>query len=253
MNVKGKTVVITGASRGLGQKMAEVLAGREARLALVDLDESDLEKTERLCRDAGGEARVYAVDVSDEGAVEGLFDDVLKDFGSIDGLVNNAGVTKDALLVKGKDGRVESKLSVEDWDAVVNVNLRGVFLCAREAAAKMIEGQHEGVIVNISSISRSGNAGQTSYAASKSGVDAMTLTWARELGRHGIRVAAIAPGFCRTRLVEEMNQKVLEKLRARIPLGRLGDPTEIGNAVAFVFENDFVNGKVLEVDGGLRL
>lgn len=253
MKVKGKTVVITGASRGLGQKMAEVLAGREARLALVDLDESELEKTERRCRDAGGEARCYAADVSDEDTVERLFADVVKDFGSIDGLVNNAGVTKDALLVKGKDGQVQSRMSVEDWDAVVNVNLRGVFLCAREAATKMIEGRHEGVIVNISSISRSGNPGQTNYAATKSGVDAMTVTWAQELGRHGIRVAAIAPGFCRTRLVEEMSQKVLEKLKARIPIGRLGDPAEIGNAVAFVFENDFVNGKVLEIDGGLRL
>lgn len=253
MNLNGKTIMVTGAGQGLGQKMAEMIAARGANLALVDVSEEQLQESVQLCRDAGGEARPYAADVADEASVEDLFNNVVNDFGSLDGLVNNAGINRDALLVKAKNGQVESKMSLEDWQAVIQVDLRGVFLCGREGAARMIELGKPGVIINISSIAREGNIGQTNYAAAKAGVVGMTLTWAQELGRYGIRVAAIAPGFCNTRMVANMSEKVLEKLKSRVPLKRLGEPSEIGHSAIYILENDYFNGRVLEVDGGLRL
>lgn len=260
MDIKDKTIVVTGASRGLGQAITQTLAANGAHLALVDIDEEGLAQSVSDCRDRGAQARSYPVDVTDEQAVEQLFDDVVSDFGRVDGLVNNAGVTRDALLVRAKDGKVTSKMSAEDWDAVMAVDLRGVFLCAREAAIQMIEQSeaedaHEeaGVIVNLSSISRAGNIGQTNYAAAKAGVAAMTTTWAGELARYGVRVAAIAPGFCNTQLVANMKESMRDRLKEKIPLKRLGDPDEIGQTVLFIFHNGFINGRVLEVDGGMRL
>jgi len=253
MEIKGKTIIVTGAGRGLGQKTAEMIAAKGGRLALAGLSEEGLEETARLCRDAGGEARVYQLDVSDEQAVERVFARVVENFGALDGVVNNAGITKDGLLVKGKDGRVEKKMSLDDWNAVLQVDLRGVFLCGREAATRMIELGGGGAIVNISSISRAGNFGQTNYSAAKAGVAAMTVTWAKELSRHGIRAAAIAPGFCNTRMVAKMPDKALDQIKAQVPLGRLAEPAEIGHSVVYVLENDYFNGRVLEVDGGLRL
>ena len=253
MELNGKTVVVTGAGRGLGQKMAQMIAAKGARIAVAGLKEERLQETARLCREAGGEARCYVADVADEAAVERLFARVADEFGTLDGVVNNAGVNRDALLVKVKEGKVVGKMSLESWDAVVGVDLRGVFLCAREAAVAMIEGGRGGVIVNISSISRAGNIGQSNYAAAKAGVVAMTVTWAEELARYGIRVAAIAPGFSNTRMVAAMPQKVLEKIKAKTPLGRLAEPNEIGHSAVYILENDYFNGRVLEVDGGLRL
>src|SRR5699024_3573874 len=193
-------------------------------------------------------------------AVEQLFAGVANDFGRVDGLVNNAGTTRDALLVKVRDGKVVDKMAAADWDKVMAVDLRGVFVCGREAAIKMIETIHGdgaqsvgGVIVNISSISRAGNMGQTNYAAAKAGVATMTTTWAGELARHGIRVAAIAPGCCNTRMVAGMKAKMRARLVQNIPLGRLGEPDEIAHPVLFIFNIDFVNGRVLEVDGGMRI
>ncbi|HET7313951.1 SDR family oxidoreductase [Salinisphaera sp.] len=260
MNVEDKVIVITGAGRGLGRAIAQTLAANAARLALVDINEESLTQAGAACQDAGAQTRTYPVDVTDERAVEQLFNDVAGDFGQIDGLVNNAGVTRDALLVKVKDGNVTGKMSSEDWDTVMAVDLRSVFLCTREAVVKMIErGSAErapggsGLIVNISSISRAGNIGQTNYAAAKAGVVAMTTTWAGELARHGIRVAAVAPGFCNTRLVANMKENMRERLKEKIPLKRLGDPDEIGQTVLFIFQNEFVHGRVIEVDGGMRL
>ena len=253
MELKDKVVVVTGAGRGLGRRIAARIAARSGRLALADINEEGLKETAGLCKEAGGEAGYYLADISDEAAVERLFDGVMKDFGRLDAIINNAGVTRDGLLVKVKDGEVISKLSLADWDTVMKVDLRGVFLCAREAAVKMVEQGNGGVIINISSISRAGNIGQTNYAAAKSGVAAMTVTWANELARHGIRVAAIAPGFCNTAMVAAIPQKIRDKVIARIPLRRLGDPEEIGHSVVYILENDYFNGRVLEVDGGLRL
>lgn len=257
MEVEDKVIVTTGAGRGLGRAIAESLAVQGARLALVDIDEQGLAATRAAC--AGGTIRTYAANVADEAAVERLFDQVVHDFGRVDGLVNNAGVTRDALLVKTRHGKVVGKMSTADWDKVMDVDLRGVFLCGREAAVKMVQQhltspdrQDGSVIVNISSISRAGNRGQTNYAAAKAGVATMTTTWAAELARYGIRVAAIAPGFCNTDMVAAMKAEQREKLEHRIPLGRLGQPQEIAHAVLFLLNNDFVSGRVIEVDGGLR-
>jgi 3-oxoacyl-[acyl-carrier protein] reductase len=182
-----------------------------------------------------------------------LFEKVTADFGRLDAVINNAGITRDGLLVKAKEGRVTGKMSLEDWNSVINVDLRGVFLCAREAAVRMIEGGNGGVIINISSISRAGNIGQTNYSAAKAGVAAMTVTWANELSRHGIRVAAIAPGFSDTKMVANIPEKILDRIVARIPLRRLAKPEEIGHTAVYILENEYFNGRVLEVDGGLRI
>jgi 3-oxoacyl-[acyl-carrier protein] reductase len=144
-------------------------------------------------------------------------------------------------------------MSLADWQAVINVDLTGVFLCARETAGRMIERSTHGVILNISSLGRAGNFGQTNYSAAKAGVAAMTVTWAKELARHGIRVGAIASGFCETRLVTGMKPKALERVKASIPLQRLGRPEEIAHSALYIFENDYFSGRVLEVYGGLRI
>ena len=253
MDLGGKVVVVTGAGRGLGRKTARMVAAKGARLALVDMAEDDVAETQRLCTDAGHDARYYLADVSDESPVESLFEKVTADFGRLDAVINNAGITRDGLLVKAKEGRVTGKMSLEDWNSVINVDLRGVFLCAREAAVRMIEGGNGGVIINISSISRAGNIGQTNYSAAKAGVAAMTVTWANELSRHGIRVAAIAPGFSDTKMVANIPEKILDRIVARIPLRRLAKPEEIGHTAVYILENEYFNGRVLEVDGGLRI
>jgi 3-oxoacyl-[acyl-carrier protein] reductase len=253
MELEGKTIVVTGAARGLGQKMAEAVARQGAKVALVDLNEAELEETASLCVQAGGKAKSYGANVAEEAAVETLFANVRRDFGSIDGLINNAGTNRDALLVKVKDGKVQSKMSLADFNTVIAVDLRGVFLCGREAAVHMIEGGRGGVIINISSISRAGNIGQTNYSAAKAGVAAMTVTWAKELARYKIRVAGIAPGFCDTRMVAKIPPKILDKIISTIPLRRLAKPGEIASTALFILQNDFYDGRVLEIDGGLRL
>lgn len=253
MNLSGKTVVVTGAGRGLGRKAAEMIAAKGGRLALADVDEEGIRETAFRCQEAGGEARVYPMDVTDETAVQETFKRLLSEFGALDGLVNNAGTTNDALLVNARNGDVNKKMSLEDWEEVIKVDLRGVFLCGREAAAQMVKNGDGGAIVNISSISRAGNIGQTNYSAAKAGVAAMTVTWSKELAKHGIRVSAIAPGFSNTNMVAKMPETILNRLRERIPLGRLADPAEIGHSVVFALENDYFTGRVLEVDGGLKL
>jgi 3-oxoacyl-[acyl-carrier protein] reductase len=246
-------MVVTGAGRGIGRAIALDLAGRGANIALFDLNETDLGETASLCRAESVQVRHYRVNVADEGEVTGAMQSVAADFGRMDGLVNNAGIVRDALLVKVKDGAVVGRMSREQWDAVIGVNLGGVFLCAREAAAHMIEFGNGGVIVNISSISRVGNAGQTNYSAAKAGVESMSVVWAKELARYGIRVGSVAPGFTHTEILASMRPEVLEKLTAPVPLKRLGKAEEIAHAVRFIVENDFFTGRCLEIDGGLRL
>ncbi|MGC2124278.1 MAG: SDR family oxidoreductase [Xanthobacteraceae bacterium] len=253
MDLHGKVIVITGAAQGLGQKMAELIAEQGASVALVDLDQAKLQDAVRLCAKAGGSAKDYPLDVTDETAVEALFRRIHADLGSVDGLVNNAGVTGDALLVKVGNGKVLGKMSAAQFDKVIAVDLKGVFLCAREAAVNMIEGGRGGVIVNISSISRAGNVGQTNYAAAKAGVAAMTVTWAKELARHNIRVAGIAPGFSETRMVATIPPKVKDRIVTTIPLRRFAQPEEIARAALLILQNDYYDGRILEIDGGLRL
>lgn len=253
MNLQGKVIVVTGAAQGLGRKMAEVIADQGAKLAIVDIDSDALRATAKANAERGCVMRDYPTDVTDETQVEALFRRLRDDLGAVDGLINNAGVNSDALLVKAVDGAIQDKMSLAQFDRVLAVDLRGVFLCGREAAVHMIESRRAGVIINISSISRAGNIGQTNYAAAKAGVAAMTVTWAKELARHRIRVAGIAPGFSDTRMVARMSPKIREKMVATIPLKRLAAPEEIARGALFVLQNDYYNGRILEIDGGLRI
>jgi 3-oxoacyl-[acyl-carrier protein] reductase len=253
MDMHDKTVVVTGAGRGIGRAIALKLADRGANLALFDLNDADLKETRKQCAEKSVQARDYRVNVADEGEVTAAMSQVAADFGRLDGLVNNAGIVRDGLLVKVKDGEVVSGMSLEQWNAVIGVNLTGVFLCGREAAKHMIERGNGGVIVNISSISRIGNAGQSNYSAAKAGVESMAVVWAKELARYGIRAGSVAPGFTRTDILSSMRPEVLNKLTAPVPLKRLGLPEEVAHAVQFIFENDFFTGRCIELDGGLRL
>ncbi len=253
MDLKDKVVVVTGGGRGLGRAMALELASKGAKLALADLNQQDLDDTLALCQEQGTEARGYICNVAVEADVEKLFNDVVADFGTLHGLVNNAGITRDGLFIKVKEGQVVGKMSMDQWNLVMDVNLTGTFLCGREAAIKMIELGVPGCIVNISSVSRSGNMGQTNYTATKAGVQAMAVTWAKELARYGIRAASIAPGYIGTEMVMSMKPEALEKIAAGIPAKRLGKPEEIASTVSFILENDYVNGRCFEVDGGLRI
>ena len=252
MQLKDKVIIITGGGQGLGRAMGEYLASKGARLALVDLNQDRLDEAVAACKHAGGDARAYLCNVANEEQVSHMVSQVSDDFGGLDGLVNNAGILRDGLTIKLKDGEL-SKMSLAQWQAGIDVNLTGVFLCTREVAAKMVELKRQGAIVNISSISRAGNMGQANYSAAKAGVAADTVVWAKELARYGIRVAGVAPGFIETEMVASMKPEALEKMTAGIPLKRLGKPQEIAHSVAYIFENDYYTGRILELDGGLRL
>ena len=253
MDLKDKTIVITGAARGLGAAMARRLATHRPKLALVDLTADSIAAAAAACRELGATVKTYGANVAQEGDVVKLFDQIALECGGVHALVNNAGITRDALLVKFQDGKLASKMSLEQWQAVIDVNLTGVFLCGREAAQRMIQGKNPGCIINISSISRAGNVGQTNYAAAKAGVAAMAVAWAKELARYGIRVAAIAPGFINTEMVAGMKPEAREKLVSGIPLKRMGEPDEIAQTVEFILQNDYVSGRCFEIDGALRL
>jgi len=253
MDLENKVIVVTGAARGLGAAMAKRLATHRTKLGLIDLEESSLETTAAACKEAGAEVATYGADVSKEDQVVAVFDQVVADLGSLHGLINNAGITRDALLVKFKEGELVSQMSLEQWQAVVDVNLTGTFLCGREAARHMIELGNEGVIINISSISRAGNMGQTNYSATKAGVQAMAVVWGKELARNGIRAAFIAPGFINTEMVAGMKQEARDKLTAGIPLKRIGEPDQVAQAAEFIFLNDYFSGRGIELDGALRM
>ena len=209
MQIRDKVVAITGGGRGLGRAMALAFARKGAQIAVLDINALDLEETRAQCAALGIRAEVYSTDVVDESQVIAKLDAVVSDFGRLDVLINNAGITRDALLVKAKDGEILSKMSLAQWNAVLNVNLTGVFLCAREAAERMIRLGNGGLIINISSISREGNAGQTNYSAAKAGVAAMTVVWAKELARHGIRSAAIR------QMLGRLDERVFERQSRR--------------------------------------
>lgn len=253
MKLDNTVIAITGGARGLGLAMAQRLGRQGARLALMDMDGDALDEAVSRLHADGIASRGFIVNVADEASVQQAFRDILGAMGPVHGLVNNAGIVKDGLLVKAKEGKVEKRLPLQQWQQVIDVNLTGVFLCGREAATQMIEAGHEGVIVNISSISRAGNMGQSNYAAAKAGVVALTTTWAGELARYGIRVGAVAPGFIETDMTCSMRDDMLEKLTSGVPLKRLGQPEDIAESVAFIMTNEYFTGRVIECDGGLRL
>ncbi len=247
MELKGKNIVVTGGARGMGKRFASDLKNFGAKPYVVDVIQENLDA---LKSETGIPGQM--VDVSNEKSVETFFEKYTSENGAPDVLINNAGITADALFIKQKGDEI-TKFPFSNWEKVINVNLTGVFLCAREAAFQMVKHKVKGVIINISSISRAGNTGQTNYSATKSAVDAMTVTWAKELSRYGIRVGAIAPGYINTEMVAKIRPDVLEKVIQNIPTGRLGEMEEITQAVQFIIKNDFFTGRIIEVDGGMRI
>ena len=249
-----KVVIVTGGSSGIGRATAIRFAQEGARVAAWDVNESAAEAVLGELKAAGAaDALFRKVNVTDAQSVQAAVDEVISRWQQIDVLVNNAGILRDGLLVKVKDGAVVSSLSDEQFDSVINVNLKGVFVCTRGVAPHMIAGGG-GVVLNASSVvGLYGNFGQTSYIATKAAVIGMTKTWARELGRHRIRVNAVAPGYIATEMVKQMPEKILDAMVAHTPLGRLGKPEEIAEAYCWLASDgaSFITGTVLSVDGGV--
>ena len=253
MQIKNNTFVVTGAAQGLGEAISVALARRGAKLALLDINAERLDQTLEACKQKGASCYAFTCDVADETSVRRCFASIEEHLGPIAGIINNAGILRDAMLVKVKEGEIVDRMSLEQWQSVIDINLTGVFLCGREAATGMIRNGDGGVIINISSISRAGNAGQSNYAAAKAGVAALSTTWARELARYKIRSVAIAPGVFETEMVASLKPEAHERITSAIPLQRTGTVEELAQAVEFVIENDYFSGRILELDGGLRL
>ncbi len=248
----GKVVIVTGGAAGIGKTTALAFAGEGCRVAVWDLDARG-EEVAAACQKAGGEGRFFRVDVSQKAQVEDATAQVVALWGGVDVLVNNAGIVRDAQLVKFKEGQLVGSMTDEQWEAVIGVNLCGVFNCTR-AVAKVMVPQGRGVILNASSVvGLYGNFGQTNYVASKAGVIGMTRVWARELGRYGIRVNAVAPGFVKTEMLAAVPQRILDEMVSHTPLRRLGEPEDIAQAYLWLASDaaSFVTGAVLSVDGGL--
>ena len=243
MRLKDKVALITGAGRGIGREAALLFAREGAKVAVCDVIDEGQQVADEIIRQ-GGEALFVKADVTDREQVRRMVATVRERFGRIDILINNAGVLRDAQL---------HKLSEEDWDLVIDVNLKGAFNVTQAVAPIMIE-QGRGKIINVASVvALYGNFGQTNYVAAKAGVIGLTKVWARELGRKGINVNAVAPGVIQTEMIAKVPEKILEMLRERTPLGRLGTPRDVANAYLFLAsdEADYINGAVLSVDGGL--
>lgn len=252
MRLKDKVCLITGGAAGIGKATAIKFANEGAKVVLCDVDP---EAGEALAKELGNGAVFYKVDVTNREAVQEWVDDVIDNFGRVDVLVNNAGITRDGLFVKYKDGEVVSQMSEDAFDLVIKVNLKGVFNCAQAVTPQMIK-QGGGVILNASSIvGLYGNFGQTNYAATKFGVIGMTKTWSRELGRYNIRVNAVCPGFILTEMVQKMPEKILEGLAAKTPLGRMGKPEDVANLYCWLASDEaaYISGTAISIDGGMVL
>jgi 3-oxoacyl-[acyl-carrier protein] reductase len=248
-----RVVIVTGGAAGIGRATARRFAQGGARVAVWDVKAEGSAALEAELAAAGGQGLFQAVDVTDAAAVGAAAEAVAARFGRIDGVVNNAGILRDHQLVQWKDGAQTGAMSEPDFDAVVAVNLKGVFLVTRAVVPHLIAGGG-GFVLNASSVvGLHGNFGQTNYAATKAGVISLTHTWARELGRYNIRVNAVAPGFIATEMVTAMPDKVLQSMIGHTPLGRMGKPEDIAEAYFWLASDaaGFVHGTVLSVDGGL--
>ena len=250
MRTKDKIVLVTGGAAGIGKATALRFVEEGAKVVICDVNEAAGQEAVRLL---GAEASFYKVDVTSRQSVQAWVDAVVARYGRVDVLVNNAGILRDGQLVKFKEGQLVGQMSEADFDLVISVNLKGVFNCAQAVAPVMIK-QGGGVILNATSVvGLDGNFGQTNYVATKAGVIGITKVWARELGRYGIRVNAVAPGFTATEMVTAMPEKILDGMKARTPLGRLGEPRDIANAYLFLASDEaaFITGETLRVDGGI--
>lgn len=242
--MKGKTVVITGGANGIGAVAAELFGKKGAQVAIIDFNENAGEELAARLHARGIEAAFFKTNVAKEAEVKNTAEKVLAHFGKVDVLINNAGITRDAMLLK---------MESETFQQVIDVNLTGVFHCTQAFLPTMLQAG-KGKIINTSSIAGlGGNVGQTNYAASKAGIIGMTRTWAKEFGRKGINVNAVSPGFIETDMIDTIPEKVMAQIKLMTPFTRLGRPEDIANAYLFLAsdEADFINGTVLEVDGGM--
>jgi 3-oxoacyl-[acyl-carrier protein] reductase len=250
MRLKDRVCLITGGAAGIGRATAMRFVEEGAKVVICDVNEDAGQKT---VAELGPGSAFYVVDVTDRQAVQAWVDGVVTRFGRIDVLVNNAGILRDNQLAKVKRGELVKQMPEEEFDLVVDVNLKGVFNCAQAVAPVMIK-QGGGTILNATSVvGLDGNFGQTNYVATKAGVIGMTKVWARELGRYDIRVNAVAPGFTATEILMSMPEKILDNMKSHTPLGRLGQPRDIANAYLFLASDEasFISGAVLRVDGGI--
>lgn len=246
MRVKDKVVIITGSGGGIGKETALLFAKEGAKVVVADVNEEGGAETVENIKKEGGEAFFAKLDVSSRDQIKQVVKNTIEKYGKIDVLINNAGIIQDALVVK---------MTEEQWDKVVNINLKGPFNCIQAVVEQMIN-QGSGVIINISSIvALYGNVGQTNYAATKAGLIGMTKTLAKELGKKGIRVNAVAPGFIYTPMTATVPEKILEMMKEKTPLRRLGKPEDVANTLLFLSSDEasFINGAVISVDGGLQL
>jgi len=242
--LRGKVALITGGGRGIGKATAEKFAEEGAQVIIGELDADPGNSTADLINENGGKAEFIQLDVSKKDVVDSCFETIMDKYGKIDILVNNAGILADSTL---------KKLEEEQFDRVININLKGVYLCTR-AAADLMRESGKGVILNASSVvAHYGNFGQTNYVASKAGVIGMTKVWARELGKDGIRVNAVAPGFIKTDMIGDIPEKIMDLMSDKVPLKRMGEPQDIANAYCFLASDEasYINGTVLNVDGGV--
>ena len=247
-------IIVTGAASGLGECFTLELARAGAKVLAADLNAEGLAALKDKAAGLDGVVETFVGDVSQEASVKDMVAKGKEAFGSINGLINNAGIFRDSLLVS-KDKKTDTwrSMTTDQWQKVIDVDLTGPFLCTREVVLQMVESQTPGVIVSISSVSRHGNRGQSNYSAAKAGLIADTKLWAEELSRYNIRTGAVAPGFTRTPILEAMRPEVLDKITSGIPLGVLGEPVHIWQGVKFIIECDYFTGRCVDIDGGLTL
>jgi 3-oxoacyl-[acyl-carrier protein] reductase len=241
--LNGKVAIITGGAGGIGKETAKLFVKEGASVAIFDVNKDGIDAA---LKEIAGNSKGYVVDVSDFEDVNKNVQSVIKDFGYVDVLINNAGITRDGFL---------TKMEIEDWNKVIAINLTGTFNCAKAVAPHMME-RGKGNIINVSSVvGVYGNIGQTNYSATKAGVIGLTKTWAKEFAKKGIRVNAIAPGFIKTPMTEKVPEKVLQIMIDKTPMGRMGEPIEVANVLLFLAsdESSFVTGHTLHIDGGVTL
>lgn len=246
MRLEGKNALITGAAQGIGKSVALALAKEGANVAIADLNIESAQETAREVSACGVKSIAIKLDVSKQDDVKAAFGSFTGELGALDILVNNAGITRDTLVLRMKE---------EDWDAVLNINLKGAFLCSKEAI-KIMAKQRSGKIINISSVvAFMGNPGQANYSASKAGLIGLTKTIAKEYAGRGIRANAVAPGFIRTAMTDILSDEVRDEMKKAIPLGQFGTPEDVANAIIFLTskEGDYITGQVIHVNGGMYM